>query len=325
MLLKISLFLAVATTASANCLSKSRRNVCSLTPEVGRGRANFRGWAYDKNVGKCSIFFFGSAEGAADENRFESESECNQVCRGEVPSFCFEQPQVSTQSTSAKWTYNASIAQCINFRWSGKTGKDINVFNSKHQCELTCKLPDMGPCAKSIGRPCKEGDRLWYYYNHKKESCVKMSPYECPNGQGNAFLSFSDCNQRCGRFIQNKCSMPIQNLTTCHTVTPRYGYNKHTDRCEEFPGCDDGGNSFPTAKQCWETCTMAKKNRCVLEPDIGYAGLLSRYYYDRDQNKCIYKPQLSYVVSGVSNIFYRSWECEEACMSKYKPENEYPY
>uniref|UniRef100_A0A0K8REA9 Putative salivary kunitz domain protein n=1 Tax=Ixodes ricinus TaxID=34613 RepID=A0A0K8REA9_IXORI len=318
MLLNISLFLAVATTASANCLSKSRRNVCSLTPKVGRGRANVRGWVYDNNVGKCSIFFFGSAQGAPDENRFESESECNEVCRGEVPSFCFEQPQVRTRSTSAKWTYNSSIAQCVSFRWSGEIGKGVNIFSSKNECESTCKVPDMGPCGKSIVSPCKESDRLWYYYSHKDESCLKMSPYECPNGQDNAFLSLSDCNRRCGRFIQNKCSMPIQNLTTCHTVTPRYGYNKRTKRCEEFSGCDDGGNSFPTAKLCWETCTEKSRHRCVQDPDYKYSGLVTRFYYDINSHSCVRKKMFRGYVPGNSNIFHTKKDCQTTCMATYQ-------
>lgn len=65
---------------------------------------------------------------------------------------------------------------------------------------------------------------------------------------------FAPCVHNAG-FIKDKCKMPIQNMTTCVTLEPRFGYNKDTKMCEEFLGCDDGGNSFPKAKQCWETCT----------------------------------------------------------------------
>ncbi|CAN8011903.1 unnamed protein product, partial [Ixodes pacificus] len=235
-----------------------QKDVCSLDPKEGQGRGYFKEWYYDTKVGKCSQFVFGSADGSPDENRFKSEAECNALCRSEVPGFCFEELKHSSEThNSKKWTYKSSRGQCVETQWNGGVNVRKNIFASRHDCEQTCKIPDLGPCGKSvtIRYYCKQTDDQWYFYDNKTDSCRVMKRHECPNGEGNAFSSFFRCNQRCGRFIKDKCKMPIQNMTTCVPLEPRFGYNKHSKMCEEFLGCNDGGNSFPTAKECWETCT----------------------------------------------------------------------
>ncbi|XP_040072491.1 papilin-like [Ixodes scapularis] len=327
MLLKIVLIFAIAAKGSAYCIDGRPKDVCFLDPKEGRGRGYFKEWYYDTKVGKCSQFVFGDAVGSSDENRFKSESECNALCRSEVPGFCFEGVKPSTEThNSKKWTYKSSSGQCVQTQWNGGVNGSINIFNSRHDCEEKCKIPDLGPCGKSVTTKhyCKQTDDQYYLYDTKTDSCRVMEPHECPHGQGNIFTSFFRCNQRCGRFIKDKCKMPIQNMTTCVTLEPRFGYNKDTKMCEEFLGCDDGGNSFPKAKQCWETCTKNPPSRCALSPDVTpWSGAFRRYYYDSNANRCFPKSQFGHYVSGKSNIF-RTWEeCKKACIAYHEPGKEY--
>uniref|UniRef100_A0A0K8R663 Putative salivary kunitz domain protein n=1 Tax=Ixodes ricinus TaxID=34613 RepID=A0A0K8R663_IXORI len=318
MLLKIALIIALATEGSSYCLGRRDRNVCLLNPKQGRSRGYFKEWYYDQKTGKCSRFVFGDAVGSPDENRFSSESECNKLCRSEVPIYCFENITSNVRGRgSYKWTYISSNGQCVRIPWHGAVESGKNVFNSNHECEKKCRNPDFGPCAKGVSNWCKSMDTNWYRFDMKTHTCREMKWNECPNGDGNAFSLFYHCNQRCGRFILNKCQMPIQNMSTCVEFEPRYGYNHLTRMCEEFTGCADGGNSFPTVKACWKTC--AGNSICAQDPHIGWAGAFPRYFYDINQNRCLRTYQLSSYVPGNTNIFYNLADCNSTCIANYTP------
>uniref|UniRef100_A0A0K8RMI7 Putative salivary kunitz domain protein n=1 Tax=Ixodes ricinus TaxID=34613 RepID=A0A0K8RMI7_IXORI len=319
MLLKVALVIALATRGLSSCLGRRNKNVCLLEPQAGNFRGYVKAWYYDVNVGKCSPFVFGDALESPDENRFSSETECNELCRSEVPIYCFENITSNVRGRSSqKWTYRPSSGQCVRIHWHGAVESGKNVFNSHDECERKCRIPDFGPCAKGVSSWCKSMDTNWYRFDMKTLTCREMRWNECPNGEGNAFALFYQCNQRCGRFVRDKCRMPIQNMSICSTVTTRYGYNYVDQMCEEFQGCDDGGNSFPSAEMCWETCAKNTRSPCVMRPDFKYRGFFKRYYYDIKNNTCKSAWISGKGVPGNTNLFWSMDNCESACIAKHR-------
>uniref|UniRef100_A0A0K8R6Y3 Putative salivary kunitz domain protein n=1 Tax=Ixodes ricinus TaxID=34613 RepID=A0A0K8R6Y3_IXORI len=217
-----------------------------------------------------------------------------------------------------EWYYDQKTGKCSRFVFGDAVGSpDENRFSSESECNKLCRNPDFGPCAKGVPNWCKSMDTNWYRFDMKTHTCREMKWNECPNGDGNAFSLFYHCNQRCGRFILNKCQMPIQNMSTCVEFEPRYGYNHLTRMCEEFTGCADGGNSFPTVKECWKTC--AGNSICAQDPHVGWAGAFPRYFYDINENRCLRTYQLSSYVPGNTNIFYNLADCNSTCIANYTP------
>ncbi|CAN7974661.1 unnamed protein product [Ixodes persulcatus] len=300
---------------SGSCLAHEEVNVCTFPPEVAAAGFGFEAWYYDSKVGKCSKFFSRHSNSGLGLNRFDNETQCNVKCRPGVPSLCFEKPDNGgRQGLKSMWTYNSTVSQCVPFQWSGGDTGGKNVFRSNQECLSKCELPDLGDCAKPAKTHCPKTDDDWYRFDNKTHTCRNLHHHECPNWEGNTFYSFYKCNQRCGRFVRDKCEMPIQNMSICSTVTRRYGYNSIDQMCEEFQGCDDGGNSFPSAEMCWKTCAKNTRSPCVMPPDFRYHGFFVRYYYDIKHNKCKSVWISGKGVPGNTNLFWSMDDCESACI-----------
>ncbi|CAN7938137.1 unnamed protein product, partial [Ixodes hexagonus] len=234
-----------------------------------------------------------------------------------VPYFCFEEPDNRIRNPNqgvTKWTYNSDTADCTQFLWRGNDIRQKNIFNSTEDCNKICRSPDLATCAHHFHSRCKHGDDLYYWYDKQREECRALRSLECPSN-GNGFYTLGDCYRRCGRFVKDKCKLPIQNMTFCRTYERRYGYNIFTKRCEAFQGCEGVGNNFPTAKQCWETCATSG-HRCVQKPDYKAIGFVPAYYYDINSHTCVKKFLFRGRVSGKSNLFNSMEECKAACMCK---------
>lgn len=52
--------------------------ICMLPTETGPCEAAFEAWTYDSDRRACVTFTYGGCEG--NENRFETEEECNASC-----------------------------------------------------------------------------------------------------------------------------------------------------------------------------------------------------------------------------------------------------
>ncbi|CAN8011901.1 unnamed protein product [Ixodes pacificus] len=318
---------AATGSCSTSCQSDTILNVCSLDPYIGSGQRNAWDFFYDWRTDKCLPMYFGySGKDYGEENRFFSEKDCNSQCRKGVKNECFELPVNAVERGGIeKWTYNDTFSKCVRFRWQRGWRKDTNTFDSERECIKKCRKPDLGLCAYKFQTECKHGDDLYIWYNNATQECQILPPHHCPT-YGNAFYTFRQCYQRCGRFVENKCKLPIQNMSFCGTAQSRYGYNTKTKRCEKFLGCEDSGNNFPTAKACWETCANNTGNPCVQEPDYVVSGWIfwnERYYYDIKSHTCVKKKLLRGLVTGKSNLFNNIKECTKACMATYIPEPDW--
>ncbi|XP_002415937.3 papilin-like [Ixodes scapularis] len=316
--------LALAGICSCSGLADEKVDVCALPPEVAGDGSGFEAWYYDTNVGKCSKMFSKHTNSRPGLNRFDNETQCNVKCRPDVPSFCFEKLDNGIrQGSKSMWTYNSDLSQCVQFQWSGGETEGKNVFRSNQDCLKKCEIPDLGDCSMPPTRICKRNDDEWYRFDQRTHTCRPLEFLECPNREGNTFGSFYGCNQRCGRFVRNKCGMPIQNMSICATVSTRYGYNAIQQMCEEFQGCDDGGNSFPSAEMCWKTCAQNTRSPCVMPPDFNYYGFFSRYYYDIKTNRCQGSSISGKGVPGNTNLFWSMEDCKKTCIAKHQPGMKY--
>ncbi|CAN8029431.1 unnamed protein product, partial [Ixodes persulcatus] len=284
------------------------QSVCSSEPEIGRGRAHVKGWAYFKSLDKCYVQYFGDAIFNENENKFMSEFECNAMCRANVPSKCYKGATTSTGNGDRSMvTYNPTFGSCKMTLVNVRKYKDENLFNNFESCKSECRAEDFRLCLNPTANIC---DAPFYEYNSRTQTCEKTSDEYC-----RGFASSKDCYKRCGVLVNQKCKLPIQNISVCEEPRTRYGYNEVNDQCEEFLGCDDGGNSFETAKVCWRRCADPL-NRCVLHPDTGRflnIGFFVRYYYDIQINECKLARKFSKSVPGNTNLFLNSDDCENHC------------
>uniref|UniRef100_A0A0K8R7R3 Putative salivary kunitz domain protein n=1 Tax=Ixodes ricinus TaxID=34613 RepID=A0A0K8R7R3_IXORI len=329
MLIRILWILAIARTCtcSTSCQSAVEVDLCSLDPDISHDSNSFEGFFYDRKTDQCLSAKLGySKSDGSVENKFTNADFCNSRCRKNVSELCFDDatdyrfrfPKPAVE----KWTYNSDATKCVRFMWEGADMREKNVFDSPTECVNRCKVPDLGLCAFRFRTECKHGDDLYIWYDNTTQECKILPPHHCPT-RGNGFYTFRECYQRCGRFVEDKCKLPIQNMSFCSEVQTRYGYNTKTLRCESFQGCEDSGNSFPTAKACWNTCASKSRHRCVQEPDYTLSGAVLRYYYDITHNKCESKRVFRGHVSGNSNLFKTLEDCKETCMATYNYEPDW--
>uniref|UniRef100_A0A6B0V842 Putative kunitz n=1 Tax=Ixodes ricinus TaxID=34613 RepID=A0A6B0V842_IXORI len=313
--------LATAATGSCShsCQSDLKLDVCSLDPIKGGVNDRVEHFFYDWRTGTCLLMMFGDWDEGEEQNRFQWEDDCNSKCRPGLRKDCFEEAKKGWGYKNIEmWTYNSSSTKCVRFTWTGM-GPQKNVFSSEAECSKQCRIPDLGPCAYPFRTDCRHGDYIYYSYDDKTQKCVKLGPHQCPT-YGNGFYTMRQCYQRCGRFVEDKCSLPIQNMTFCSKFKNRWGYNNDKKRCEMFLGCEDSGNNFPTAKACWQTCAKAQGHRCAGEPDYKYRGLVWKYYYDINSHECVSQNMFRGYVSGDSNLFETKDDCERTCRATHEPE-----
>uniref|UniRef100_A0A0K8R6N6 Putative salivary kunitz domain protein n=1 Tax=Ixodes ricinus TaxID=34613 RepID=A0A0K8R6N6_IXORI len=325
MLIQFVWILAIAAKGlcSTSCQSSTIVNVCHQDPDTGSGTKRLF-FFYDWRTDNCIEKMVFPPDDDDNENKFVSQELCNTKCRRNVPKECFEDPENRWGNQHIeRWTYNSSSLKCEKFSWKGGRGPRDNIFESYAACNNKCRIADLGLCAYRYRTQCKHGDDLYIWYNYEKQRCEILPPDYCPT-HGNAFYTFRQCYQRCGRFVEDKCKLPIQNMSFCTQFEYRYGYNTKTEKCEKFWGCEDDGNNFHTAKACWETCTTEKlKHRCVQDPDYRFSGVVNKYYYDINSHSCISKYMFRGYVPGDSNIFHTQKDCEATCMATYQYEEDW--
>uniref|UniRef100_A0A0K8R6C9 Putative salivary kunitz domain protein n=1 Tax=Ixodes ricinus TaxID=34613 RepID=A0A0K8R6C9_IXORI len=288
MLIEIASILATATGSYSNsCQSDTQVDVCTMDPDRGFGADRVWDFFYDWRTDKCIAMWFGENDDS-EKNQFFNEDECNSKCRKNIRKQCSDDPTPHLGNDGPiKWTYNSSVSKCVSFHWQENRRSKNKFFDSEADCFEKCALPDLGLCAYQFRTNCKHGDDLYFWYNNRTQKCEILRPDYCPT-HGNAFYTLRQCYQRCGRFVEDKCKLTIQNMSFCSKFENRWGYNNKNKRCEMFQGCEDSGNSFPNAKECWNTCAKQSNHRCTQEPDYSTTiGFMKRYYYvHKYSNSC---------------------------------------
>uniref|UniRef100_A0A0K8R828 Putative salivary kunitz domain protein n=1 Tax=Ixodes ricinus TaxID=34613 RepID=A0A0K8R828_IXORI len=299
-----------------------KEDICFDEPDFGRGREVVKGWSYKYYLDKCYLFDHAKRDKYGDENIFLSESDCNKRCRRNVPEKCYAMlPKSSGPSNLQLSTYDANAGRCLLTSATVREGKTLNLFTNISSCERECRDMDLRLCLNATEEDCADIDpNTSYRYNVKRQTCERTTDGTC-----GGFRSARDCFRRCGILVDNKCTLPIQNITTCENPTTRYGYNNLKQQCEELLGCADGGNSFENAKKCWESCAPIT-HRCRMKPDTGkvwWLGFFKRYYFDIEKNICHWAKKNTASISDITNLFRSDEDCRKTCKAIYKGNSEY--
>ncbi|KAM7286255.1 actinia tenebrosa protease inhibitors-like [Ixodes scapularis] len=274
------------------------------------------GFFYDQIRDECRPVIFGDGEWNEKKNKFKTLQDCRKTCRSRVPLYCFTSPEGTKSGLSyTMFTYNLSRGLCVGIS-SPNDDSGTNVFRTEETCSKTCRDAELGKCAPSAVVDCgSQGQRTSYFYNGDDQTCEKAVGGKC-----GPFDSLDKCYERCGRYIERKCNMPLQTSKYCDLKEKRYWYNATSQQCEEIQGCEDDVSNFKTAKACWVTCSRDTGSRCLMDPDKGRLGMLfgkTRWYYDIDKNECELTKQTTYWKgTGTTNLFATKEECEGHCKRK---------
>uniref|UniRef100_A0A0K8R5R9 Putative salivary kunitz domain protein n=1 Tax=Ixodes ricinus TaxID=34613 RepID=A0A0K8R5R9_IXORI len=297
--------------------STTEESRCDGPPYASRGFMNIPGWFYDKSRDQCRRYHFPDPQFKTTKNKFQTVTECRTSCRSNVPLQCFEEP---TQTTRRKGlqvsTYNSTQGACVGIVViPGERGP--NIFIREAKCNKTCRDPEYGKCAPSAVADCDSSTS--YRYNLDTQTCERATGSEC-----GPFASLKDCYERCARYIRKKCRIPLLTSKYCDTVEARYWYNSDSKKCEQIIGCSDDVTNFPTAKECWETCSRKEESRCLQPPDLGRLGFgRKRYYYNITANTCLTTTQVAlWQNTKKTNNFGSLTECENTCKPKHRDVKE---
>uniref|UniRef100_A0A0K8R6C2 Putative salivary kunitz domain protein n=1 Tax=Ixodes ricinus TaxID=34613 RepID=A0A0K8R6C2_IXORI len=297
--------------------TEAEKDVCKMKPPVGVGRGIFPGWFYNESLDLCQYYEFNTYKLEHEKiNKFSSLSECSKTCRSHVPSICFDTPSRTRRRPQIdKWTYNSTRGKCVKLSWEPETTEGSNVFDTKGECLDICQGPDFGPCALLPNElECSDDDTLYYRYNITSETCYLDKTYKGKRGN-NAFPTLNACYARCGRFVTNKCKLPVQDLGMCSQNGERYMFDRKEKKCKNYTGCDHHGIGFLKQSECVDTCQNPVDKRCVPDPNLRKCKPRDDvfYRYDQKEGKCVLDHSVN--CQG-KNGFVLGRECNKICAKR---------
>ncbi|EEC11610.1 KUN-4, putative [Ixodes scapularis] len=162
-----------------------------------------------------------------------------------------------------------------------------------------------------------------YGFNAASQKCEEFEYKGC-GGNGNNFVEKHECWSTCAKHVKDPCNFPINGGRACGNQKSRtvFGYNGATKRCEQFGhrGCGGYPNKFPTAEQCWKSCTsldrLENPTRKCLRPAVKQTkGTHVRYFYNMTSNTC--ERSRYWLKDNSKNRFATLEECESTCKPVY--------
>uniref|UniRef100_A0A0K8R6Z5 Putative salivary kunitz domain protein n=1 Tax=Ixodes ricinus TaxID=34613 RepID=A0A0K8R6Z5_IXORI len=304
------------TLGYPKCITtETEKDVCKMKPPVELGHAISPGWFYNESLDLCQYHEFGAHKIENEmSNRFSSLLECSKTCRRHVPGFCFDTLREGEKvAYSTKWTYNSAKGRCVKLYIDAETTTNSNVFDYEADCLDICRDKDFGPCAQlPTDIKCTENGTRYYRYDRTRQICYLDNEYLCKGGD-NAFPTRNACYARCGRFVENKCKLPAQDLGICNRNGDRFIFNPKSKKCEEYFGCDYHGIGFYNRSDCFNACEVDRK--CVPDPDLHQCKETDVVYYRfiQNQNKCVLDHKNR---CRGKNGFYTVAECEDRCAKR---------
>ena len=121
------------------------------------------------------------------------------------------------------WYFNQVDRECVQFYYGGCDGNQ-NRFNSRHTCEISCKiskkerlalsgLPTV--CRKPLdyGGNCADNEPFnvttKWYYDFMSKNCYSFDYSGCGLNESNRFESNEECSQVCVEALSKNNSSPI--------------------------------------------------------------------------------------------------------------------
>ena len=227
-----------------------------------------------------------------------------------------------------KYYYDTDTNTCRGTR--KKCLKEGNKFSSLADCQRTChsaaSICDLDYIKGSWW--CWSSNfpyrKTRYYYDYDTKECLSFKfkgGYKwCSGiGNGNNFLTAADCKATC------ICDEEKDTTTSCGSTSTRYWYNKETNRCEDYTGCEldtsVSGNNFETEALCKATCRY-QSDYCLMDTETKYSSDEDEnecdeddeedlWQYDDDDDSCV---TYEGCASDTGNTFSTQADCEMECL-----------
>ncbi|XP_075524945.1 carboxypeptidase inhibitor SmCI-like [Dermacentor variabilis] len=178
----------------------SAKDICFIRQVVGRCRAAFPRWHFDKKTGKCERFIYGGCNG--NGNNFMSKIECEDFCQEFVTDPCAQpiilasKKRCEHEKKERRFGYNRVTKKCESFEYSS-CKENKNNFRTRKSCLQTC--------AKDSACLQQTKYHRWriytsYFYSADKDICRETSTYFQKQNvwpKENRFKSMEDCFREC--------------------------------------------------------------------------------------------------------------------------------
>lgn len=201
------------------------KDQCHLPADIGNCQNYSAMWYFDTKIQRCRQFYYGGCGG--NENRFGSETECDQRCRksDESP---VQTPQPYTRPTVPPQTQEQPTRR-------------PTVAKQKDHCLLPAS---QGNCEERLRR---------FYYDRNYGICTQFLYTGC-DGNENNFESLEECEQLCDDAVELCDLAPLAG--SCEYNETKWYFDSYTKRCQEFEytGCYGNKNNFENQRSCERAC-----------------------------------------------------------------------
>lgn len=278
-------------------------------------------WYYNRRDGVCKEFIYGGCGG--NENRFESQYECQTKCWNSQDICGLPVARGSCSLNFTQWFYESHSNECFEFQYSGCHG-NANRFSSKQACINQCRtigasdpkhgpqsamtVPQRTPVPPSItipeqcrlpreSGPCHGYYQRWYYSMENRQ--CQMFIYGGCDGNMNRYNTFEHCDAVCnarGSMVEEGphegdsreviCKLSVES-GPCEETRARWFYDAGSHTCLPFAygGCSGNKNRFKTYEECISFCggVLSKEMQPPMAPQPEIPSQ-SSYYQPQQPN-----------------------------------------
>lgn len=202
------------------------KDQCHLPADIGNCQNYSALWYFDTKIKRCRQFYYGGCGG--NDNRFNSEGECDQRCK---------LSDDSPTTTPAPRTHPPARHSDPPTRAPGRP----SVSRQKDHCLLPS---ESGSCGDRIRR---------FYYDRSYGICTQFAYSGC-DGNENNFETLEECEELCDDAVELCDLSPLAG--GCEDNVTRWYYDSYTSRCDEFTftGCYGNKNNFEDQRSCERAC-----------------------------------------------------------------------
>lgn len=179
-------------------------------------------WYFDTKIKRCRQFYYGGCGG--NENRFATESECDQRCRTTDERPAPTQPAPSRQTQPPR-----------------ETTRRPTIGRQRDHCLLSAA---QGNCGERIRR---------FYYDRTYGVCTQFAYSGC-DGNENNFETLEECEELCNDVVELCDLAPLAG--SCDENVTKWYYDSYSSSCLEFEytGCYGNKNNFDDKRSCERAC-----------------------------------------------------------------------
>lgn len=190
-------------------------------------------WYFDTKIKRCRQFYYGGCGG--NDNRFNSETECDQRCRRTDDDR--RPPPTQSPATQAppQRTERPQPEQTSPPRHEPVVEKQRDI----------CLLPyESGNCRERHRR---------FYFDRSYGICTQFAYSGC-DGNENNFETREECEDLCNDAV-DFCDLASLGGRCDENIT-RWYFDAYSGRCHvfDYSGCDGNRNNFDDERSCMHAC-----------------------------------------------------------------------